>query len=56
MKNKQELLALLRNEEETILLELLNITSDELVDAFLDKIEERYDYIERQYPEKYSQA
>lgn len=52
----QELITLLRNEEETILLELLNITSDDLVDAFLDKIDERFDYIERQYPQDYSQT
>lgn len=55
-KTLQELISLLRNEEETILLELLNITSDDLVDAFLDKIDERFDYIERQYPEEYSQT
>jgi hypothetical protein len=54
--NKLELLKRLRNEEETILLELLNVTSDDLVDAFLDKIYERYDYIERQYPEDSSET
>lgn len=51
---KIELINLLRNEEETIILELLNLTSDDLVDAFLDKIDERFDYIEQQY-EAYSE-
>lgn len=37
----QDLLELLRNEEETIVLELLEIHSDELVDAFLDKVREK---------------
>ena len=46
---KQELLDKLRNEEETILLELLDVTSEELVDAFLEKILERYEYIHGQY-------
>jgi len=44
-----EVINKLRDEEETIVLELLNLTSDDLVDAFLDKIEERFDYIEQQY-------
>jgi len=46
---KQELLDTLRREEETILLDLLGVTSEELVDAFLDKIIERYEYIHGQY-------
>lgn len=54
--NKLELLKKLRNEEETILLELLNLTSDDIVDAFLDKIDERFDYIERQYGETSSET
>ncbi len=41
--DKQELLEVLRNTEETILLELLEITSDELVDKFTDKIEDNLD-------------
>jgi hypothetical protein len=35
-----DLLTELRKIEETELLELLEVTSDELVDAFLDRIEE----------------
>lgn len=41
--DKQELLEVLRTTEETILLELLEITSDELVDRFLDKVEDNLD-------------
>lgn len=41
--DKHELLEVLRNTEETILLEILEITSDELVDKFMDKIEENID-------------
>jgi hypothetical protein len=41
----QALLEKLRNEEETIVLELLEIHSDELVDAFLDKIKEKQEEI-----------
>lgn len=35
-----ELIERLREVEETVLLELLEITSTDLVDAFLDKIDE----------------
>lgn len=49
---KQELLEKLRAEEETLLLELLNISSDEIVDAFLHKVEERYKYISQQYEDQ----
>lgn len=41
--NKSELLEVLRTTEETILMELLEITSEELVDRFLDKIEDNID-------------
>ena len=51
--SKQELLEKLRLEEETILLDLLNVTSEELVDAFMEKIIDRYEYIHGQYePQK----
>ena len=46
---KQQLLEKLRNTEETFLLELLDVKADELVDAFLDKVDERYGYIEKQF-------
>lgn len=49
--NKSDLLDKLRRTEETILLELLDITSEELVDAFLDKIDERIEFIDRQLEE-----
>lgn len=38
--NKLELVDELRRVDEVTLLELLDISSDDLVDAFLDKIEE----------------
>lgn len=47
--NHQELIEKLKLEEETIVLELLDIKSEELVDAFLDLIEERLEYINRHY-------
>jgi hypothetical protein len=40
MTSKFELIEELRRVDEVTLLELLGITSDELVDAFLDKIED----------------
>ena len=50
--DKQELLEKLKQVEETILLELLEINSTELVDAFLDKIEEKLDYLYGQVGEE----
>jgi Mor family transcriptional regulator len=38
----------LRKLDEVLLMELLEVTSTELVDAFLDKIEERRSYLEVQ--------
>jgi len=38
-----ELIEELRETEETILIELLEITSTEIVDAFLDRIEDKED-------------
>ena len=46
--DKSSLLEKLRKTDEVLLLELLEITSEELVDAFYDKIQERYSYLERQ--------
>lgn len=40
-----ELVEELENTEETILIELLGITSDEIVTAFLDLIEENQDWL-----------
>ena len=42
---KIELINVLRHTEETLLLELLDLTSEDIVDAFLDKIEERLSYL-----------
>ena len=46
---KQQLLQKLKDEEETILIELLDLKSEDIVDAFLDRIAERYEYIYAQY-------
>ena len=43
--NQVELLEELRKLDEITLMELLEINSDNLVDAFLDKIDERKEYI-----------
>jgi ribosome assembly protein YihI (activator of Der GTPase) len=48
---KNELISKLRDEEETLLIDLLNLTSTEIVDAFLDRIDERYEYLYGQYEE-----
>lgn len=42
-----ELIALLREVDEVTLLEILEITSEELIDAFLDKIVENKDKLYR---------
>jgi hypothetical protein len=47
--NFPELIEELKREEETILLELLEISSEELVDAFLDKIKENEDKCHRHF-------
>ena len=51
MTNKLELLQKLRKVDEVLLLELLEISSEELVDAFLDKIDEKLTYIYEQLEE-----
>jgi len=43
--NNTELLQALRKLDEITLLELLELNSNELVDAFLDRIEEKEDYL-----------
>lgn len=43
--DKLELLQTLRLLDEITLLELLELNSNELVDAFLDRIEEKEDYL-----------
>lgn len=39
----------LRNENPDTIVDLLEISSDELVDCFLDKIEEKWEYLCNQY-------
>lgn len=46
--NKQELLERLREIDEVLLLELLGVTSTEIVDAFLDKIDDNIDYLRKE--------
>lgn len=47
----QELFDRLSSESELDLLDLLEITSDQLVDKFKDEIEERYEELIRQFDE-----
>jgi hypothetical protein len=44
----QDIIKKLHKLDEVLLMELLEITSTELVDAFLDKIEDRRTYLESQ--------
>ncbi len=50
--DKLNLIKKLRKVDETLLLELLDISSEEIVDAFLDKIDERIDYLYEQIEEE----
>lgn len=50
--NRLELIQQLKKVEETLLLELLDISSEDLVDAFIDKIDERLEYIYGQIGEE----
>jgi hypothetical protein len=43
-----ELLEKLRNLDEITLVELLGITSDDLVDSFLDRIDENFEYLSKE--------
>ena len=43
--DKSELLEKLRTIDEITILELLDINTDELIDAFLDKVDERLEYL-----------
>lgn len=52
MTSKLELLKKLRKLDEVLLMELLEITSEDLVDAFLDKIDDRLSYIYDQLEEQ----
>lgn len=49
--NHIELLEELRSMDEVTLLELLEITSSDIVDMFLDKIIEKDDYIRKEIQE-----
>jgi hypothetical protein len=43
-----DIIDLLKRQDCVTILELLDINEDELVNMFLDKVEERMDYIEQQ--------
>jgi nucleoid DNA-binding protein len=49
--NKLELINKLKQTDEVLLLELLEISSEELVDAFLEKINERIEFIYKEIQE-----
>ena len=46
--NKQELIERLRDLDEVLLVELLGVNSTDIVDAFLDKIEDNIDYLRKE--------
>lgn len=48
MSHKTEIIKKLRKLDEVLLMELLEVTSDDLVDAFLDKIDDKLTYIASQ--------
>lgn len=50
--NRAELLQKLRNTDEVLLIELLQLTSDKIVDAFLDTIEDNEEYLQDQLEEQ----
>lgn len=49
MMTKAQLISELRDTEETLLIDLLGLTSTEIVDAFLDKVDEKLEYLYGQY-------
>ena len=50
--NLIDLIQQLRKEDPDVVLELLNLSTDELVDAFYDKVEERFDYLRNQFQQE----
>ena len=47
-----ELAERLKRQEETDLLEILEVSSEEIVDKFMDKIEEEFDRLEKEFGEE----
>lgn len=45
----RELIEKLKREEETSLMEILDIHSDELVERFIDKVEEKFEKLSLEY-------
>ena len=51
MMTLPELAEKLKRQEETDLLEILEISSEEIVEKFMDKIEEEFDRLEKEFGE-----
>lgn len=49
MLTLNELIEKLKREDEVLLLEVLHIRSDELVEAFIDKIEDRFEELSLEF-------
>lgn len=49
--SKQELIEKLKHLDEVLLLELLDISSEELVDAFIERVYDRIEYIYKEVEE-----
>ena len=52
MMTLSTIIAHLRGVEETLAVELLDLKTDDLVDAFLEKVEERSAYLEKFFGEE----
>ena len=48
----EELNSKLKSLDEVTLLEVLNISSEDIVDRFQDLVEERYDYLINEFPDE----
>ncbi len=53
-KSLEQMCDKLEEEEETIVLELLDLTSPELIQSYKHKVRQRHDYISKHYGEEYS--
>ena len=43
-----DLMSKLKHLDEITLLEVLDITSEEIIERFIDKVEQRYDFLEKE--------
>lgn len=44
----RDLMSKLKQLDEITLLEVLDITSEEIIERFIDKVEQRYDFLEKE--------